>query len=378
MSWTGNHSPIYGQSMSRKTELELLAAMAEVCGNCIDISQLPDQAALHRALQRRHSNGTFVRPHAGMYLPTSYWNSLTPDMKLKHVIATLARRNTTWIFAGTSAATVHRLEVPWTIIKDTCATIISTCHGYSQTTGRVRTVYARNVPVVTLEGPRLTPQNHDHHLCPRYASMTALCETLSAAATIRVTSVARTLVDCALQNDFKYVLPLFDSAFRQQKTTKDEILAVCDSVTSDCSPVFRALHYADPLSENGGESQCRAAVIECGYAIPELQHEFLDPDNSFNKARVDFVWHAPDGRVIVLEYDGMRKYVDPAMTKRRDVQQVVSDQIERDALLKRAGVTTVIHVTYDDIRDPLQLAAKLDRANAPMRTGLRFFERSCI
>ena len=313
-----------------------------------------------------------------MYLPVSHWNSLTPDMKLKHVLATLARRNTTWIFAGTSAAAVHGLEVPWTIIKNTRATIISACHSYSQATGRVRTVYARDAPVVTLEGPRLTPQNHNHHLCARYASMTALCGTLSAAATIRVTSVARTLVDCALQNDFKYVLPLFDSAFRQQKTTEDEILAVCDSVTSDCGSVLRALHYANPLSENGGESQCRAAIIECGYAIPELQHEFLDPDNSFNKARVDFVWHAPDGRVIVLEYDGMRKYIDPAMTKRKDVQQVVSNQIERDALLKRAGVTTVIHVTYGDICKPLQLAAKLNHANVPMRTKLRFFERSCV
>lgn len=129
---------------------------------------------------------------------------------------------------------------------------------------------------------------------------------------------------------------------------------------------MRLVHYADPLSENGGESLCRAIFIEYGLETPVLQHEFADPLNPAKVARADFTWRTADGRIIVLEYDGMRKYVDPDMTNRRDIAAVVSAQIERDGLLQRAGVDTVVHATYDDMLHPDSLIMRLHKLGVPM------------
>lgn len=51
---------------------------------------------------------------------------------------------------------------------------------------------------------------------------------------------------------------------------------------------IRALHYdyADARSENGGEFECRAVIIEAGFMVPELQVEF-NIDGRIK--RVDFV-----------------------------------------------------------------------------------------
>lgn len=69
---------------------------------------------------------------------------------------------------------------------------------------------------------------------------------------------------------------MFDSALRLELTTKDAILQECDSLRRDAGRVLRALHYdyADARSENGGEFECRAVIIEAGFMVPELQVEF--------------------------------------------------------------------------------------------------------
>lgn len=370
--WTYAHRTIYVRNMSRKIEIELLAQMAKTAGCCIDVEALPHDRSLHRALQRRVTGGIFVRPYKGLYLPATCWIGMNPVERARTTAVSLARRHSSWVFTGPTAAIFHGLEVPWNVLHRT--TVVSAGNGDTSSSAPLRKIYAPSVPIDTIPSPVLNIRNHDHGACGNFMSAKALCSFLSAPAMMSVTTVERALVDCAMHDDFRYALAAFDSAFRQRRTTADAIIDACDSVSGDCGPVFRALHYTDPLAENGGESLCRALIVEYGYAVPKLQREFVDPANSFNKARVDFVWHLPDGRVIVLEYDGMQKYVDPRMTNRRSVQQVVRDQLERDALLKRAGVTTIVHATYDDVRNPLGLVAKLDRAEVPMRTGLRFFE----
>ena len=89
---------------------------------------------------------------------------------------------------------------------------------------------------------------------------------------IAVTTIERTLIDCALTYSLQDVLPMFDSALRLELTTKDAILQECDSLRRDAGRVLRALHYdyADARSENGGESECRAVIIEAGFMVPEL------------------------------------------------------------------------------------------------------------
>ena len=72
------------------------------------------------------------------------------------------------------------------------------------------------------------------------------------------------------------------------------IQSVCDEVS-----VTKLLKYADPLSENGGESLMRGQITELSFGIPLLQVQFMNPDNPAMSYRVDFCWKLADGRIIV-------------------------------------------------------------------------------
>lgn len=308
-------------------------------------------AAARKRIGRRIRRGEMISPYRGIYAETAYWNQLNPKQRTLHILEALSRRHPNWVYAGLSAAAAMNLEYTWTLLKDDAIYVVSG-------PGRQAHTRAQTTPV-------FVPS--DRFCTVRYV----LGETT---VSVFTTTPARTLVDCALRYPFRVVLGMFDSALRRRLTDADAIIDECDRIRADCGPVFRLLHYADARSENGGESLCRATLIDSGFAVPELQREFTDPDNAWHSRRVDFVWHTDDGRTIVLEYDGMRKYVDPSMTKRRDIQQVVSDEKTRDDMLLRAGVTTVVHATYDDVVTPGALWSKLMDARVPRTDAIPFYE----
>ena len=120
----------------------------------------------------------------------------------------------------------------------------------------------------------------------------------------------------------------------------------------------------DSSSENGGESLARGTMIEAGFSIPQLQIPFTDPTTG-ERFRVDFLWRADDGRIIVGEFDGTAKYVDPEMTGRKSIQETVQTERNREQALRRAGVTEVVRFTFDDVLQRNPLIAKLRRAGVP-------------
>ena len=69
----------------------------------------------------------------------------------------------------------------------------------------------------------------------------------------------------------------------------------------------------------------RGTIIEGRFLTPRIQVTVTDPQTN-TEYRVDFVWKLDDGRVIVAEYDGTQKYVDPAMTDNRSIQEVVAKE----------------------------------------------------
>lgn len=295
--------------------------------------------------------GRLVCPYRALYADPAYWERLTPPERMRHLAQALSRKHPSWVFAGLTAAAVLGLDYTWALLGDDDVTIVSRstpAKGHA----RLRRVFVAG---------------SDVHMATFRAGGDVV--------TVRTTMPARTLVDCALRYPFRLVLGMFDSAFRNGLADEEAVLAVCDGVRADCGPVFRLLHYADARSENGGESLCRATIVEHGFAVPELQRVFVDPADRSNACRVDFVWHARDGRVIVLEYDGARKYVDPSMTNRRGIQQVVRAEREREELLRRAGVAEVIRTTYDEVASVGALLAKLDRAGVPEVARIPLHER---
>ena len=181
---------------------------------------------------------------------------------------------------------------------------------------------------------------------------------------ILLTTPARTLLDCAAF-PFSQALPIYDSALRKSLTTIEEvqslmIQSVCDEVS-----VTKLLKYADPLSENGGESLMRGQITELSFGIPLLQVQFMNPDNPAMSYRVDFCWKLADGRIIVAEYDGMAKYADISNKNRASLQAKMEYDRRRDRHLREQGVTEIVHVFYEDLLRPINLETKLLKAGVP-------------
>ena len=99
--------------------------------------------------------------------------------------------------------------------------------------------------------------------------------------------------------------------------------------------------------------------------MPLLQVEFENPDNPAAPYRVDFCWKLADGRIIVAEYDGMAKYADTTNQSRASLQAKMEYERRREHNLKAQGVTTIVHLFYEDVMNPKRMTAMLSKAGVP-------------
>lgn len=287
-----------------------------------------------KALRRRVRAGELSSPYHGMFVDAQYWNALNEAERVRHIARCLATRYPSWVFAGPTAAAICNLDHQWSIHRSGLYVASSVRSG--DKTDSVSRIFMTEIPVAEAQG-------------------------------LRVTSVSRTLVDCALLLPFSKAFPIFDSAFRNG-VSEQSVRDACAGLRRDVSAVRRLLAHVDPRSENGGESLARAVMIEAGFQSPQLQRVFVDPRDSSHWYRVDFAWCFPGGYMVVGEYDGMAKYVDPAMTDRRTIQTVVSEQAERERDLYAWGVSRIVRFTYDDVARRQPLIDKLVSVEIP-RSG---------
>jgi hypothetical protein len=167
---------------------------------------------------------------------------------------------------------------------------------------------------------------------------------------VRVTSVARTVVDLARTSSFQAGVVVADSALRGKQVSKDELRAV----VADCArwPGIRqanlVVEFSDGRSESALESISRVAFRDHGIPAPELQVP-VGGDNGV-VGRADFLWRRYG---TIGEADGAIKY---AVTER------AISQLRRDAALRRAGFQ-VVHFTWQEIvKTPGQVAASIREA----------------
>ena len=167
---------------------------------------------------------------------------------------------------------------------------------------------------------------------------------------IRLTSVARTVVDLARTSSFRSGVVVADSALRSKQTSKAELHAVitdCARWPGICQARL-VVEFADGRSESVLESISRVAFRDQGLPPPELQVWVGGDDGVIGRA--DFLWRRYR---TIGEADGAVKYKDTARA---------IAQLRRDALLRAAGFE-VVHFTWDEIvRTPGQVAASLREA----------------
>jgi hypothetical protein len=169
---------------------------------------------------------------------------------------------------------------------------------------------------------------------------------------VRITTVARTVVDLARTSSFRDGVVVADSALHAGKATKADLTAVVEACRGwpGSQRALRVVAFSDHRSESVLESISRAAFHEQGLPPPELQVR-LGGDFGF-VGRVDFFW---PGHKTVGEADGAVKYADTTRA---------IAQLERDKLLRQAGFE-VVHFTWRDIiHAPAQVARDLRSAFA--------------
>jgi hypothetical protein len=154
---------------------------------------------------------------------------------------------------------------------------------------------------------------------------------------MRVTTVARTVIDLARTAEFRAGVVTADSGLHQKLVTKAEL----ESVLAGCERrrgIQRAtdvVAFADMRAESVLESIARVVFRDCGLPTPDLQ---VWAGGAEAVGRVDFLWRR---QRTVAEVDGLMKYAIPG----RAVLQ-----LERDKRLRDAGYE-VVHLSWHEVTE---------------------------
>ena len=161
---------------------------------------------------------------------------------------------------------------------------------------------------------------------------------------LRVTTVARTVVDIARTSSLREAVAMADAALHglrdrtgrviRAPITKQELLDELGNARSGKGVVKArvAIELADGAAESVGESVSRVGFHLLGLPAPMLQARFSDRFGTIGV--VDFWW--PEFRLIG-EFDGEVKYDDPAFLAGRSPQEALHDEKRREDRLRALG-----------------------------------------
>ena len=173
---------------------------------------------------------------------------------------------------------------------------------------------------------------------------------------ITVTTVARTLVDCARECAEIDAVAAMDDALLREKVTPAQLRAVLDRApfTRGMPAARRALARADGRAESWLESAWRVRHLAAGLPRPELQVEIW---LGSRLVKVVDGW-LPD-HAIAFECDGKVKYTDPY--RGRDPAEVLWREKRAEDLMRSVGIRVVRVVTGDVFGGWPALAARTRR-----------------
>ena len=168
-----------------------------------------------------------------------------------------------------------------------------------------------------------------------------------------LTDPCRTVVDIARSSAFRYALGYVDGLAREYDVEREELRAYAQANCRGLHGIARAFdvfEYMDGRSDNGGESEARAAMILAGVVAPELQVEITRPGNA-GYYLADYGWQMSDGSWTLAELHGLGKFEDEAQN---DPEQAAAKTyraaLMRDANLRAMG-HNIIHFKLSDTYD---------------------------
>ena len=300
---------------------------AEIEHRCI----LPINSAQKQYAYRRVKSGTFVRTFRNLYAQTEYWQKLYTSERIRHVALSLMDIYPDWKFTVTSGAALLGYDV----VEDYDMLFVGSKYDSQNTNLQTlpTQIYIRsktnrsthdnpqlhriratgNEQDATSDDVRIVQPSRKYD--GRLITLPHLSDRVSYEIRSHVVDKSTLLLDAANSLSFRAALPIFDSAARDN-VNFNKVLEICGrryggsedfeevsgagvggvglsgvaSFGSNADPIFRLRRlclFKNGLSENGGESFARGTMIDLGFMVPELQHEFVAP-NSRVKYRCDF------------------------------------------------------------------------------------------
>jgi predicted transcriptional regulator of viral defense system len=305
-------------------------------------AHLREIRADERRLRQGAARGELVRVHRGAYVGAEEWRALEPrEQYRRRVIAAALASRSRPVLSHESAAAVWGIPVvggnPSVVhVLTTEAAGTRTEHGF-----RRHAAADQTHDVLELDG-------------------------------IRVTSLARTLIDLARSTSFPSAVASIDWAIRPPKGAAARI-TVADlqeyferqTANHHRRRVHRALEFASPLAESPGESVSRAVIHELGFPAPVLQHRVEDARGLAGIC--DFAW--PEHRLLG-EFDGLIKYTRNMARPGEGVEDVVVREKVREDRLRATG-PRVARWLWSEALQPALLHDKLEAAGLPRRKSGR-------
>jgi hypothetical protein len=187
----------------------------------------------------------------------------------------------------------------------------------------------------------------------RFHSATLRREHVTHVLGVRVTTVARTVLDLARSLPYVEGVAVADSALLANQVTKPDLRALLPAFAGwpGSDRARRVVEFSSELAESVLESAARVVFAEWGLPAPQLQMDMYDDKIRFI-GRVDFLW---EKYKTIAEADGMGKYEDPERARW---------QIRRDIWLREAGYK-VVHFTWAELfGDPGRVIARIREAFA--------------
>ena len=157
---------------------------------------------------------------------------------------------------------------------------------------------------------------------------------------LRVTSPARTLVDCARGGPFQDAVIAMDRALLMKLLTTAELAAAATRAArwAGGPRAARAVSLADGRAESPLETRGRLRILGAGLPPFDLQREIWADGRMVAVADLWF-----DDSAVAVEFDGQLKYTDPW----RDPGRVLWDEKRREDTVRALDVGVVRIVSAD-------------------------------
>jgi very-short-patch-repair endonuclease len=165
---------------------------------------------------------------------------------------------------------------------------------------------------------------------------------------LRVTSLERTVVDCAMVLTYQQALVLMDHALRLGAD-----LALMDAMAKalpgrrGIRNLRQALINADPRSESAGETLTRELLARLNLPMPEPQ---VEVNSRAGRYRLDFAWK---DQKVALEFDGKVKYFEYKPTA-----EVLYQERQRENALTEDG-WKFVRVKWQDLFREQEFKARI-------------------